>query len=58
MNGGTNLILKSPEGKVYEHVLFFKFYIINNEVEYKALFLGLKFAKGMGILNLQAYSDS
>ena len=55
---GASLILVNPDGVIVEYALHFKFPVINNGVEYKALIAGLRIAKELEVDRLQAYSDS
>ena len=54
---GAGLVLMSPSK---EHVFAYKpdFPCSNNEVEYKALILGLRAAKKLGVKKLQVFGDS
>ena len=55
---GAGLILTSPEGIDIEYVLRFGFRASNNEVEYKAVIVGLNLAYSMEIDQLEVWSDS
>ncbi|GJT65897.1 reverse transcriptase domain-containing protein [Tanacetum coccineum] len=55
---GSGLILTNPEGMEFTYALRFRFYATNNEAEYKALIVGLRITKQMGVKNLQANVDS
>ncbi|XP_074346976.1 uncharacterized protein LOC141685789 [Apium graveolens] len=52
------LILQSPEGFMIEYTLKLDFPTMNNEVEYKALIVGLGLAKAVRAKNLKIYGDS
>ncbi|GJR43550.1 reverse transcriptase domain-containing protein [Tanacetum coccineum] len=54
----AGLILTNPKGMEFTYALRFRFDATNNEVEYKALIIGLRIAEQMGVKNLQAYVDS
>lgn len=55
--GGIEVVLKSPgEEHTFSQKLHFPF--SNNEAEYKALLVGLKVAKRLGIKKLKVFSDS
>ncbi|GFS40490.1 hypothetical protein Acr_00g0068850 [Actinidia rufa] len=55
---GAGVVLKSPEGSVFEQCLRFKFPATNNEAEYEALIAGLRSASKLGVPELCIYSDS
>ncbi|XP_071738152.1 uncharacterized protein [Rutidosis leptorrhynchoides] len=55
---GVGLVLTNPEGKEHTYALKFCFYASNNEVEYEALFFGLRIVTEMGINHIHAYVDS
>ncbi|GFY87564.1 hypothetical protein Acr_05g0012030 [Actinidia rufa] len=55
---GTGVVLKSPEGAVFEQCLRFNFLATNNEAEYEALIAGLRSASKLGVPELCVYSDS
>ena len=55
---GAGIILTNPEGETVEYALCFAFHASNNEVEYEALFTGLKLAAELGITELQVFNDS
>ncbi|XP_068474810.1 uncharacterized protein [Phaseolus vulgaris] len=56
--GGVGIILEGPNGVLIEQALRFAFKASNNQVEYKALIVGMLLAKEMGAQNLLAKSDS
>ena len=51
-------MLKSPKGSVIEQSIRFAFTALNNESEYKALIVGMKKAKILGVQNLLIHCDS
>ncbi|XP_057482002.1 uncharacterized protein LOC130768918 [Actinidia eriantha] len=55
---GAGVVLKSPEGAVFEQCLQFSFPTTNNEAEYEALIVGLRFTNKLGVHDLCIYSDS
>jgi ribonuclease HI len=55
---GAGIVLISPEGTLHECAMSIGFPATNNEAEYEALIAGLKLAKGLGIEELEVYSDS
>ncbi|GFZ19787.1 hypothetical protein Acr_28g0004920 [Actinidia rufa] len=55
---GARVVLKSPEGAVFEQCLRFNFPAMNNEAEYEALIAGLRSAGKLGVPELCVYSDS
>ncbi|XP_074347288.1 uncharacterized protein LOC141686131 [Apium graveolens] len=55
---GAGIILVTPEGHHMMSAIHFKFYITNNDAEYKALINGLEIALEVGVINLIARSDS
>ncbi|GFZ09156.1 hypothetical protein Acr_20g0009640 [Actinidia rufa] len=55
---GAGVVLNSPEGAVFEQYLRFNFPATNNEAEYEALIVGLRFANKLGVPELHIYSDS
>ena len=55
---GADLILTSPEGIDIEYALRFGFRASNNEVEYKAVIVGLNLAQSMKVDQLEVCSDS
>ncbi|GFS41482.1 hypothetical protein Acr_00g0074590 [Actinidia rufa] len=56
--GGVRVVLKSPEGAIFEQCLGFNFPTMNNEAEYKALIVGLRFANKLGVPELHIFNDS
>ncbi|GFZ15662.1 hypothetical protein Acr_25g0000710 [Actinidia rufa] len=55
---GTGVVLRSPEGVVFEQCLRFNFPATNNEAEYEALIARLRSASKLGVPELCIYSDS
>ncbi|XP_057488501.1 uncharacterized protein LOC130774471 [Actinidia eriantha] len=55
---GAGVVLKSPEGAVFEQCLRFNFPATNNEAEYEALIAGLRSATKLGVPELCIHSDS
>ncbi|XP_074346922.1 uncharacterized protein LOC141685734 [Apium graveolens] len=58
MNNNGRIILVTSEGHHLMSAIHFKFYVTNNDAEYKALINGLKIALEVGVVNLIARSDS
>ena len=54
----TNLILTSFEGFNTEQVLRFNFNTSNNDAKYKAIIVGLKMVKELGVRKLKIFIDS
>ncbi|GFY97538.1 hypothetical protein Acr_12g0000790 [Actinidia rufa] len=54
----VRVVLKSPEGAIFEQCLRFNFLVTNNEAEYEALLVGLRSANKLGVLEICIYSDS
>lgn len=55
---GVDIVLKSPERTIIEQAIQLGFITSNNESEYKALIVGLKKAKILGVENLVVHCDS
>ena len=55
---GAGVVIISPEGKVFNFAFRLEFETTNNVAEYKALLLGIKIAKDMGIKLLSVKGDS
>ena len=55
---GASIILMTPDGMMIEYALWFIFLVLNNEVEYEALIVGLKRTKELGAPKLKVLSDS
>ncbi|XP_071700328.1 uncharacterized protein [Rutidosis leptorrhynchoides] len=55
---GAGLMLINLEGQEFTYALRFEFSTTNNEAEYKTLLAGLRIAKEMKIVHLQAFVDS
>jgi hypothetical protein len=59
LKGGKEAVLLiSPKGEQLKYVLQILFAVSNNEVEYEALFHGLRVAISLGIKQLLVYGDS
>jgi len=56
--GGAGVVLHIPKGDKIECMVYLDFPTTNNEVEYKALIVGLDLAKAAGAENLVVYCDS
>lgn len=56
--GWAWLILRSLDGELYKHVLWFNFIVTNNEIEYEALLIQLKLSKGIGIKSSKIFNNS
>ena len=54
---GVGVVLKSPEGAVFEHCLKLNFTTTNNEAKYKA-FTAVRSASKLLVLELHIFSDS
>ena len=54
---GVGVVLKSPEGAVFEHCLKLNFTTTNNEAKYKA-FTVVRSASKLLVLELHIFSDS
>ena len=52
------MVLQSPKGLSFAQVVKFAFTASNNEVEYKALLLGLRLAKELYVMSLELWCDS
>lgn len=52
------MILAILKEIVAKHVLYFNFKAFNNEVEYKALLVGMRLAYELGVQHLKAFSNS
>ncbi|XP_071727840.1 uncharacterized protein [Rutidosis leptorrhynchoides] len=55
---GAGLILTGPRQEEHTYALRFNFKVANNEAEYEALLVGMRIARELGIIKLQAYVDS
>ena len=65
MDGSSNnqagravVVLHSPKGDKVECMIHLNFPTTNNEVEYKALIVGLDFTKAAGAVNMVIHYDS
>ena len=56
--GGAGVVIASSEGDILKYGVQLKFPMINNEVEYKAILIGLKIAQALGAKNALLRSDS
>ncbi|XP_075674880.1 uncharacterized protein LOC142644087 [Castanea sativa] len=56
--GGVGVVLISPEKEVLKYAIRLQFPTMSNEVEYKALLIGLSLAKALGAKNLIVQADS
>ncbi|RZS02417.1 hypothetical protein BHM03_00032470 [Ensete ventricosum] len=54
----AGLVVKDPNGRLHERVLYFEFKATNNEAEYKALLFGICLASRLGAKELRVFSDS
>jgi len=52
------IVLKSPNGDIFEHSVSLKFEATNNEIEYEAAIAGVSLAKQMGAKKAILMSDS
>ncbi|KAM2339537.1 hypothetical protein ACFX1X_019096 [Malus domestica] len=55
---GAGLVLTTPDKVAIEYALRFKFKASNNEAEYKALIVGLRLSKHLGLKRIDIFSDS
>ncbi|KAL0295242.1 UNVERIFIED_CONTAM: hypothetical protein Sradi_6845000 [Sesamum radiatum] len=55
---GADIVITSSQGEDMEFAINFSFKVLNNEIEYEALVLGMRIAQNMVSLHLIAYSDS
>ncbi|GFS41376.1 hypothetical protein Acr_00g0073960 [Actinidia rufa] len=53
----AGIVLKSPEGPIFEHCLRFNFLVTNNEAEYEAFIAGLQSASKLKVPELHVFSD-
>jgi ribonuclease HI len=58
MESGAGAVLISPEGLIMEQAVRLNFLASNNESEYKALLIGLKCARRLGVDRLRVFCDS
>ena len=58
MRSGAGVILESQNEVILERSLRFKFETTKNQAEYKALLVGLRFAKEVGAKYLKCWSNS
>ena len=56
--GGTDIVLRTPEGSTIAKAVKLKFSIFNNEAEYEVVLLGLRVAKQLSIVALELQCDS
>ncbi|KAL0437672.1 UNVERIFIED_CONTAM: hypothetical protein Sradi_0475100 [Sesamum radiatum] len=54
---GAGIVITSPQGENLEFTIKFGFKASNNEVEYKALVIGMKMTHEAGARHLLAYSN-
>ena len=55
---GVKVVIKSPEGAIFEHCLRLNFSTTNNEAEYEAFIAGLRSTNKLKVLKLHIFSDS
>ena len=55
---GVGVLLKSPEGAIFEHYLRLNFPSKNNEAKYKAFIMGLWSVGKLKVSELYTFSDS
>ena len=58
MRAGVGIVIIIPEGIRLEHSFRLGFKASNNETEYEALIVGLRTVLGMGVWDVEIYSDS
>ena len=51
------LILASPDGVIMEYTLQFDFKILNNEIEYEVLIVGLHLAKELRVKDIKVFTN-
>uniref|UniRef100_A0A2N9IJS0 Uncharacterized protein n=1 Tax=Fagus sylvatica TaxID=28930 RepID=A0A2N9IJS0_FAGSY len=57
-SGGAGVVLISPEGLIIEQAVRLNFWASNNEAEYEAFLIGLKYARRLGADRLRVFCDS
>jgi hypothetical protein len=55
---GVGVILVSPKGAIFEQSVRLEYYCTSNQVEYKAILLGLQILSSMGVKCVKAFGDS
>lgn len=55
---GVGIVLTSPDGKITNLSLSFRFKASNNKMEYKAILVGLRLVEQHDEKNLRVYCDS
>jgi hypothetical protein len=55
---GVGVVLISPRGVVSEQLIHLEYFYTNNQVEYKAILLGLQILSSMGVKHVETLSDS
>ena len=55
---GARIVLKNPEGALFEQCLRLTFPATNNKTEYEAFITGLRFANKLKVPELYIFSDS
>ena len=58
IRAGVGIVIIIPEGIRLEHSFRLGFKASNNEAEYEALIVGLRTVLGMGVRDVEIYSDS
>ena len=58
IGAGVRIVITTPEGVWLEHSFRLGFRASNNEVEYKALLVGMRTILDMGARDVEVYSDS
>ena len=58
MGASVGIVIIIPEGIRLEHSFRLGFKASNNEAEYEALIVGLRTVLGMGVRDVEIYSDS
>uniref|UniRef100_A0A2N9H2R1 Uncharacterized protein n=1 Tax=Fagus sylvatica TaxID=28930 RepID=A0A2N9H2R1_FAGSY len=58
MGSGAGVVLISPEGLIIEQAVRLNFWASNNEAEYEAFLIGLKYARRLGADRLRVFCDS
>ena len=58
MGVGSRIVIVTPDGIWLEYSFRLGFRASNNEAEYEPLLAGLKTILGMGVWDVEAYSDS
>lgn len=55
---GLEIVLGTAVGTVVEKAIRCEYRLLNNDAEYEALIMGLRWARELGVRNIAIYSDS